>query len=415
MRSNFKGPHRLSRNRPEWQRISGGVAAARGFLASGVAAEIKKQGLDLAVVFSSRPSVACGVFTTNLVKAAPVLLSKKHLSRARGRIRAVLLNSGCANACTGRRGMAGAVRSARCLASHLGIDPYQVVVASTGVIGIALPIQKLLKGIPAAVAALSPDGWETAARAIMTTDTREKTCAVEGRIGDRPVRIGGMAKGAGMIHPQMATMLSVITTDAAIPRPVLESVFRRVVERTFNCLTVDGDTSTNDMVLLIANGASDAKVEGAGSAYFEQGLEIVCEEMAKMVARDGEGATKFVEVLVDGASSVDQGRRVAKAIAHSPLVKTALYGQELNWGRIVAAAGCSGVRFNPDRVVLRLCGIPVFRNGMAVSSTQRRAEEALAAHDLQIHLDLAQGRASARIWTCDLSHGYIDINGSYVS
>ncbi len=398
-----------------WQSIAGGVTAPKGYLAAGVAAGIKKKGLDLAVLFSSQPASGAAVFTNNCVQAAPVILSKKHLRQSRGRMRAALLNSGSANACTGERGLRDAALSASCLASHLDIDPAQVIVASTGVIGLPLPMHKVLAGIGAAVSALKSNGGDAAMRAIMTTDTCEKTYAVQCRTAGTTVRIGGMAKGAGMIHPQMATMLAVITTDAKLSPAHLARVLRRVVERTFNCLTVDGDTSTNDMVLIIANGASGAKPEHLPAAHFEKGLQRVCEELAKKIARDGEGATKFIEIHVRGAASFEDARRVAKSIAHSPLVKTALFGEEFNWGRIVCAAGYSGVRFDPGTLRMTLCGIPVFRRGAAVTANRGRAERAMKAHDLKIGLDLAVGAAEATVWTCDLSHEYVNINASYIS
>jgi glutamate N-acetyltransferase/amino-acid N-acetyltransferase len=397
-----------------WHIIEGGVTAPQGYLASGVSAGIKKKGLDLAVVFSSQTASVAGVFTLNRVQAAPVVLSKEHLKLARGRGRAVLINSGCANACTGERGKHDSVLSAQCLASQLNIEPSHVLVASTGVIGSFLPMPALLKGISSAVSALNSQGGGAAARAIMTTDTREKSIAVEGRIGGKTVRISGMAKGSGMIHPQMATMLAVITTDVQVSPRELSRFLRQAADRTFNCLTVDGDTSTNDTVVVLANGASGAAVSGDRS-YFEKGLEMVCEELAKSIARDGEGATKFVEIRVRGASDFEAARKVAKTIAHSPLVKTALYGEELNWGRILCAVGYSGVAFNPGRITLSLNGIPIFRSGSPVSSTRARAEKAMKAKDLQIEVDLADGRALARIWTCDLSHKYVDINASYIS
>ncbi len=407
-----------SRVRPEaeWRLIEGGITAPQGFLASGVSAGIKKKGLDLAVVFSSQPASAAGVFTLNRVQAAPVVLSRQNLKTSRGRASAVLINSGCANACTGDRGMRDARISTRCLASHLHVDPCRVLVASTGVIGSFLPVPKVLKGISAAVSALNSRGGSAAARAIMTTDTREKSIAVEGRIAGQTVRIGGMAKGAGMIHPQMATMISILTTDAQIQPGILNRALRHAADRTFNCLTIDGDTSTNDTLLILANGASSAPVADRRSiSFFENGLTMICEELSKSIARDGEGATKFVEILVRGAADFESARRVAKTIAHSPLVKTALYGEELNWGRILCAVGYSGVPFDPERVSLSLNGIPVFRNGSPVGSTRSRAEKAMKDRDLQIEVDLAGGRSSARVWTCDLSRGYVDINASYIS
>ena len=399
-----------------WLPVDGGITAPQGFMASGVSAGIKKKGLDLAVVFSPQPASASGVFTLNRVQAAPVLLSKENLKSSRGRMRAILINSGCANACTGERGMKDALLSTRCLASHLNVESNQILVASTGVIGNFMPVPKVLKGIASAVSALNSKGGTAAMQAIMTTDTCEKTFAVEGRIGGKIVRIGGMAKGSGMIHPQMATMIGVITTDVQVAPRELSRMLRRAVERTFNCLTVDGDTSTNDTVLVMANGASEAALlDTRARSFFEKGLTIVCEELAKRIARDGEGATKFVEIVVKGGADLESARKVAKSIAHSPLVKTALYGQELNWGRILCAVGYSKVVFDPEQITLSLNGIPIFRNGAPVGATRTRAEEAMKAHDLQIEVDLAEGKASATVWTCDLSHEYVNINASYIS
>jgi len=399
-----------------WHVVKGGITAPQGYLASGVSSGIKKKGLDLAVIFSSQPASAAGVFTLNQVQAAPVLLCKENLKLSRGRVRAILINSGCANACTGEQGMKDCMLTTRSLASHLNVDPAQVLAASTGVIGSFLPVPRMLKGISSAVSALNSQGGGAAVRAIMTTDTREKSIAIESRIGGKTVRIGGMAKGAGMIHPQMATLLAFITTDAQVPPKALGKLLRRAADRTFNCLTVDGDTSTNDTVLAVANGTSSAAVvDGRSGSFFENGLIMVCEELAKSIARDGEGATKFVEIMVRGAADFENARKIAKTIANSPLVKTALYGEELNWGRILCAVGYSGVLFDQERIALSLNGIPIFRSGFPVASTRARAEKAMKAHDLLIEVDLASGRGSARVWTCDLSHKYVDINASYIS
>jgi len=407
---------RTPRSGAGWHKVKGGITAPQGYLAAGISSGIKKKALELAVVFSSQPASAAAVFTLNCVQAAPVTLSKQHLKLSRGRMRAVLINSGCANACTGERGLKDSEISARCLASHLNLDPCRIMVASTGVIGSYLPVPKVVKGISAAVSSLNSKGGTAAARAIMTTDTCEKICAVEGRIAGKRVRIGGIAKGSGMIHPQMATMISAITTDVKAPPRDLDRILRRTVDATFNCLTVDGDTSTNDTVMILANGASGASLTDARSrSIFEKGLAMVCEELAKSIARDGEGATKFVEILVRGSSDFQAARKVAKAIAHSSLVKTALYGQEFNWGRILCAVGYSGIPVEPDRVALSLNGIPVFRNGAPVSSTRARAEKAMKAHDIRIEVDLAGGRGSARVWTCDLSHEYVNINANYIT
>jgi glutamate N-acetyltransferase/amino-acid N-acetyltransferase len=284
------------------------------------------------------------------------------------------------------------------------------------VIGSFLPVPKFLKGIASAVSALNSKGSTAAARAIMTTDTCDKSVAVEGRIAGKTVRIGGIAKGSGMIHPNMATMLAAITTDVKVSPRELNTFLHHAVDRSFNCLTVDGDTSTNDTVFIMANGASDAALlDSRSRTFFEKGLVMVCEELAKSIARDGEGATKFVEIFVRGAANFEAARKVAKTIANSPLVKTALYGEELNWGRILCAVGYSGVNFDPDQTVLSLNGIPIFRNGSPVSSTRTRAEKAITEHDLLIEVDLAGGCASAKVWTCDFSHKYVDINASYIS
>jgi glutamate N-acetyltransferase / amino-acid N-acetyltransferase len=402
-------------NAAKWRPVTGGVTAPQGYLAAGVAAGIKKEGPDLSIVYAPSGASAAAVFTTNLIQAAPVVLSRENLVQTRGSARAVLINSGCANACTGERGMQDARRSARALGSALGISEKEVIVASTGVIGEPLPVRKVLAGITRAVSVLDSGGGDAAARAIMTTDTCSKTAAYESNAARLPLRIGGMAKGSGMIHPNMATMLSVITTDAVVTPTVLSKVFRRVVDRTFNCLTVDGDTSTNDMVVVLANGASGVRIDSSNLSCFEQGLELVCGDLARIIARDGEGASKFVEIHVRGAATARDARLAAKAIAHSPLVKTALCGEEANWGRIMCAAGYSGARFDPERSRLSLCGVQVFRNGRPVSGTKARAEKALKARDLIIDLDLGAGPGVATVWTCDLTREYIDINASYIS
>ncbi len=398
-----------------WRSIRGGITAPQGYLASGVAVGIKKSGLDLAILLSARPASAAALFTRNVVQAAPILLSKKHLKLARGRVQAILLNSGCANACTGKKGLRDAAICAESLASHLDLECHQVLVGSTGVIGAPLPVTKVLKGISSAVSALSTRGGAAAGRAIMTTDTFEKNFAVHSRIGGKIVRIGGMAKGAGMIHPDLATMLAVITTDAWVPPASLQRLLRRVADRTFNALTVDGDTSTNDMVVALANGASGVRVEGRWLSCFEDGLATVCEELCKSIARDGEGATKLVEIFVRRAATDLDARRVGKSIANSALVKTALCGEEPNWGRIACAAGYSGVAFNPDLLSISIGRIPVFRNGEPVPMAKRAARQLLTPSQIEIVVDLGSGEGSARIWTCDLSREYVDINAGYMS
>ena len=399
-----------------WLPVEGGITAPEGYTASGVAAGVKKKGLDVAVLFSTQPAVAAGVFTQNLVQAAPVVLSRENLRIARGRARAILINSGCANACTGAQGKKDAFLSTQKLASLLKTAHEQILVASTGVIGAFLPMPKMLEGIAAAVSALNDKGGHDAALAIMTTDTKEKIVAFEGKISGKTVRIGGMAKGSGMIHPDMATMIGVITTDVKISHGELRRVLQRINERTFNCLTVDGDTSTNDTVFVMANGAAGVAANDTKSLKaFEAGLALVCRELTKMIARDGEGATKFVEITVKGAADFKSARKVAKTIANSPLVKTALYGQELNWGRILCAIGYSKVKLNPDKVTLCINGIPIFSKGKPVSEKRAEAEKIMKEHDIVIEAILAEGKESATVWTCDLSHEYVNINASYIS
>ncbi len=404
-----------SRADKTWKSVRGGVTAPQGYLASGVAAGIKKSGLDLAILLSARPASSAALFTRNVVQAAPVLLSREHMKLTGGRAQALLLNSGCANACTGRKGLADAAICTESLASHLDLECHKVLVGSTGVIGAALPVARVLQGISSAVSALSTRGGEAAARAIMTTDTFEKTFAVQGRIAGRTVRIGGMAKGAGMIHPDLATMIAVVTTDAWLPPASLQRLLRRVADQTFNSLTVDGDTSTNDMVAAFANGAADVRVEGRWLACFEEGLTTVCEELCKSIARDGEGATKLVKVIVRRAATELDARRVGKSIANSALVKTALCGEEPNWGRIACAAGYSGVTFDPDLLSIAIGRIPVFHNGEPVPMAKRKARQLLSPSQIEIVVDLGSGEKSARIWTCDLSREYVDINAGYMS
>ena len=398
-----------------WQRVGGGITAAEGFVAAGIHAGIKKTGLDLAIVFTPRDALACGVFTTNQVQAAPVLLSRERIREKRGQNCAILLNSGCANACTGAAGLEDARTCTEVLARALERQPQDVLMASTGVIGPRLPVRKMTEGIRSAAAVLSRRGGRSASQAIMTTDTREKVASVRATVRRKPLHIGGMAKGAGMIHPDMATMLSVITTDARLPYDLMTTIFRRVVERTFHCLTIDGDTSTNDTVFFMANGASGVTFDKGSVEFFEEGLYAVCEKLASSVARDGEGASKFVEIVVDGARSFEQARSVGKSVARSSLVKTALYGQQLNWGRILSAAGQSGVKFDPDAVTLLIGGIPVYAGGHPSPANHRRAEKILRKAKISIKLTLGQGPESAKVWSCDLGHEYIDINGTYIS
>lgn len=387
----------------------GSVTTPRGFVATGIACGIKPSGKpDLALVASETPAAVAAVFTTNRVKAAPVLLCRQRV--AAGQARAVIANSGNANACTGVEGMRAAERMAAAAAGRLDVDAGEVLVLSTGVIGVPLPVEKIEAALPAL--ALSADGGAAAARAIMTTDTRPKTAAIQFEIDGAPVCIGGMAKGSGMIHPNMATMLAVLTTDALIAPETLQRHLTAATARSFNCIDVDGDTSTNDTVLLLANGASGVAV---ADATFAAALTEICIALARQVAADGEGATKALEVTVAGAATVADAQAAARAITRSSLVKAAMYGNDPNWGRIVCAAGYSGAAFDPQQAQLRLQGIPLFAAGTPLPFDAAAASAALYGPEVRIELDLGAGDASATAWGCDLSPEYVRINAEYTT
>jgi len=401
---------------PSIQSIPGSVCAPQGFRAAGVAARIKPSGNpDVALIVSEQPAAATAVFTTNRVCAAPVIVSREHL-RA-GTARAIAVNAGNANACTGEQGLADARRMAAITAELVGCAPAEVVVASTGVIGHMLPMDRVEAGLRQAVAELSAAGDSQAAQAIMTTDTRPKEAAVEVEIDGKQIRIGGMCKGSGMIAPNMATMLAFITTDAEVWPEALDAALRAATARTFNCVTVDGDCSTNDTLAILANGAAGVRVPPASPAYaaFSEGLLDVCTRLAKELARDGEGATKLVEVHVSGARSVSQALQVARSIANSPLVKTALFGNDPNWGRILCAAGYSGAALDPARLALTLCGAPLVRKGEPVAFDAAAVSQAMRAPEVRIDVDLGLGRSEASVWTCDFSYDYVRINAEYTT
>jgi glutamate N-acetyltransferase/amino-acid N-acetyltransferase len=392
------------------------VTAPQGFRAAAVAAGIKPDRPDLALLVADGPCSAAGVFTANLAKAAPVLVSREHVSK--GRARAVVVNAGCANAATGEQGLRDAREMATLTAAAVGCAPGEVLVASTGVIGVNLPMDKLRAGIPAAGAALSRDGGAAAARAIMTTDTRPKEFVAELTLGGTTVRVGGMAKGAGMIAPNMATMLAFFTTDAAVDPGLLQRALREAVGETLNRITVDGDTSTNDMAVILASGASGApaiREEDASFSAFRHELYRTAGWLAEAIVRDGEGATRVAEVRVEGAGSVAEGDRVARTIAESPLFKTALHGGDPNWGRILAAAGRSGVGFDPGRVSIWLGDVFVAENGAAREYSEALAHEAMLADPVRVRVHLGQGDHVSWIWTCDLTRAYVDINAHYRS
>lgn len=395
--------------------LAGGITAPQGFRAAGVACGLKREGRDLMLLVADRACSVAGVFTTNQVKAAPVLYSSKRVKT--GRAQAVVINSGCANACTGDEGMRNCLRMATEVGNAVGVSADAVLVCSTGVIGRQLPMERITAGICAAAEALSPDGGHEAALAIMTTDTVPKECGVVVETSAGAVRVGGMAKGAGMIAPHLATMLSVITTDAQIDPDLLQLALANVAERTYNRVTVDGDTSTNDTVLALASGVSGVRLqEGTQDfARFERALLHVAETLARAIARDGEGATKLVEVRVLGASSPEAAVTIARTIANSPLVKTALFGNDPNWGRVLAAAGRAGVSFEANLVSLDLAGIPVVRGGEPVDFDPRVASAALATDTVDITLTLAEGDGHAIVWTCDFSYEYVRINADYTT
>lgn len=400
----------------EFFEIPGSVCAPQGFRAAAAAAGIKPSGNpDIALIVSDRPATAAGVFTRNRVVAAPVIVSRQHLTD--GTARAIVVNAGNANACTGAQGMAAARRMAEATAELLGLDQTDVLVASTGIIGRLLPVEKVEAGLKEAAAGLSSEGGPAVARAIMTTDLRPKEVAVEIHVDGGTIRIGGICKGSGMIQPNMATLLAFVTTDAEVWPEVLQSALASAVERTFNCVTVDGDTSTNDTLLILANGASGVRITPDSPAYraFCDGLLYVCTHLAKELARDGEGATKLVEIQIRGARSAAQARKVGKSIANSPLVKTALFGNDPNWGRILCAAGYSGVAIDQDRLALTLCGYPLVREGEPVEFDEATVSSAMREPEVLIRLDLGQGRASATVWTCDFSYDYVRINAEYTT
>jgi glutamate N-acetyltransferase/amino-acid N-acetyltransferase len=395
---------------------AGGVTTPRGFRAAGVSAGIKASGAaDLALIVSDVPAAAAAVFTTNKAQAAPVVVAQEHLERSRQTARAVIVNSGCANACTGDEGLAVARGMAADAARLVGCPAEQVLVASTGVIGVSLSLDKIRRALPAAMAALSASHGADAARAIMTTDTFPKEAASTIHLGASTINVGGMAKGSGMIEPMMATMLAFLTTDAAVPAPMLDRALRETVNETFNAITVDGECSTNDCVILLANGASGVAVAESSYDLFVQGLKAVCLKLALGIVRGGEGATKLITVTVSGAASASDARRAAKAIANSPLVKTAIHGGDPNWGRLIAVAGRAGVDFDLARAAVTIGTTLLFKDGRPYDDASPQAAAYLKGTDIFVSVDLGAGRSSSTVWTCDLSADYVRINADYRS
>jgi glutamate N-acetyltransferase / amino-acid N-acetyltransferase len=394
----------------------GGVTAPQGFRSAALHCGIKAKNaaLDLAVLAADGNASAAGLFTTNLAQAAPVLVSKRHLKRSGGIARAIVVNSGCANACTGTLGMADADRMAAEVASGLACSPEQVLVASTGVIGVNLKMDKVVPGIRTAVPALARGRGSEAAQAIMTTDPFPKEFAVTVQTGGGSFTVGGTAKGSGMIEPKMATMLGFLTTDARVSPALLHRALLESAQDTFNAITVDGECSTNDSLFAMASGASGVTIDEDSYPSLLEGLLAVSRELAIGIVRGGEGATKLIEVTVHDARTRDEARQVARTIANSPLVKTAVHGADPNWGRIVAAAGRSGVLFDIDRATVHVGGVLLFENGLPHDEAAPRAAEHLKRTDVQIDVSLGSGGgAGATIWTCDLSAEYVRINGEY--
>lgn len=394
----------------------GGITSPKGFLASGIYAGIKRtERLDLSVIYSERDAAAAGVFTTNKVKAPPLHVTEQHIKK--GIARALVVNSGNANACTGKKGMADAEEMAMLTAEALSIEKGRVYVSSTGVIGEPLPMEKIRPAIYTAVESLSREGGNNAAAAIMTTDTFAKKIAVRGRLGNTMVTVGGIAKGSGMIHPKMATMLAFITTDALIDKRTLSGVFKRSVEKSFNKITVDGDTSTNDMAICLANGmAQNSVLEGKGLDGFQKMLDYVCCALARMIVKDGEGATKLVDIRVKGAKTIADAEKVGFSVANSNLVKTALFAGDPNWGRIMAAIGYSGANFTEENISITFDKINFVRKGVGRGKDiEKKVAEVMHRSEYTITIDLNAGQSEATVLTTDLSYDYVKINVAYRS
>lgn len=392
-----------------------GVTFAKGFTAAGVKAGIKKSGnLDVAVIYTKTQAVVAGTFTQNKVAAAPVYVSKEVI--ATGTAHAIVANAGCANACTGQQGLDDAHKMAQIAADELGVNADDVIVGSTGVIGVNLPMDKLEAGIKDAVANLSADGSGNAGRAIITTDTHSKSVTCEFELSGKTVRMGAIAKGSGMIRPNMATMLCYITTDIAIDQALLQKAVSGCVEKSFNMISVDGDMSTNDMVIVLANGeANNAKIteENADYQIFFDKLMMLCTELAKQIAADGEGASKFLTINVKGAKSFADAKTVGMAIANSPLVKTAFFGEDPNWGRVICAVGYSGADMVPEKTVVKFGGITIFANGTGATYDEKALAHVMKEKDIVIDIELNMGQEDATVWSCDLSYEYVKINGEY--
>ncbi|HEA47243.1 MAG TPA: bifunctional glutamate N-acetyltransferase/amino-acid acetyltransferase ArgJ [bacterium] len=395
--------------------MENGITTPRGFKAAGISCGIKKRGKkDLALIYSEVMTRATALFTTNQIKAAPLKVSAEHIKD--GKAQAIVINSGCANAATGKKGLKDAKEMTKIAAEELGIEREDVLVASTGTIGTFLPMDKITEGIKEAKEKLSEEGGREAAQAIMTTDTFPKEVAVELKIGDKRVIIGGTTKGAGMIFPHLATMLSFITTDAAISGELLKKALKSSIAKSFNMITVDGEESTNDMVVILANGLASSKEiveEDENFKKFSSGLDEVTLKLAKMIVMDGEGASKFVEVEIRKAKDSKEAKRIAFSIANSLLVKTAIFGEDANWGRIMAAIGNSGVKIEENKIDIYLGNLKLASKGCGVKFSEEEAKKILKEKEVKIIVDLNLGEESAKVWTCDLTPEYVKINAHY--
>ncbi len=392
----------------------GSITSVSGIKATGIHSGLKRKRKDLALIFSDYSCTVAGTFTLNKVQAAPLQISKK-IIKTGNKVKAILINSGNANACTGEQGIADAKQSQKYCAEKLNLSPEEVIVSSTGVIGEHLPMDILLSGIDSIIPKLSCSGGYEAAKAIMTTDLVPKSLALKIKLSGGEITIGGIAKGSGMIMPNMATMLAFIATDAQIDRELLQKIISKTVDNSFNKISVDGDTSTNDMVVILANGASKVRIKKGtpDELIFTKALQALTIDFAKAIVKDGEGATKLITLNVIGGKTKKDVNKIAKAIVNSPLVKTAIYGNDANWGRIIAAAGRSRADFNPDKVEIKFNDMTILTTNYVHNFDENKASEILSKPELTITVDLKDGQAKTTWWTCDFSENYIKINALY--
>jgi len=396
---------------------NGSITSAKGFLACGVNAGFKESNFDFMLLFSKIEATVAGVFTKNQVIAAPVIYCKELLDKNSSIARVVAINSGVANACTGERGLKWCKETAELISKKFDVASDQVYLASTGVIGRDIDMSKIALGIEKSADNLNPEGGVDAAKAIMTTDTVSKSIAIRCTVNGNSFIVGGMAKGSGMIAPNMATMLSVITTDVKIQNPLLQSILKNAADKSFNLVTIDGDTSTNDTVLILANGMSNIEVISGSEEekIFTEAIFFVCVSLAKMIAKDGEGATKMIEIEVCGAKTEEDARKIAMTIANSPLVKTAMFGNDPNWGRVFAAAGRAGVEFDQAKCDLIFAGVEMVKSGEPIPFDKKWVGKQMQVEEVKVSLDLHQGESTATSWTCDFSYEYVKINGEYTT